>query len=139
MLTRVLLHVVESAHPVNSSMDRSGVDRRVEHMQNRPVLLVDRLDDSAGSEASGVVGLAAGCWIEGGAIENGGRPAVIRVRHLQDGGVEVGRIRLGVVDALGHGRGAPAMGSGMPASAKPRARSRQLSHVPQGRPAASGE
>ena len=130
MLTRVLLHVIEPANPVDlASYTCTRRDRRTHHV-NDVIVLIDGLDNVDRPETTGVEGLPAGCGIERRAIECDERAPVTLAdaRHRR---LERTARRLGVVDALGHRRKA---GSRRPASANPLARSTQLSQRPHGPP-----
>ena len=76
MLTGVLLHVIEPAGPVDDAVHRVVRERRVQHVQDVAVLLVDDVDDAGAAQRAGVERLPAGGRIEGGAIEDHARPAV---------------------------------------------------------------
>jgi hypothetical protein len=128
MLASVLLHVIESAHPVDIAAHRRTVDeRRTQHVDD-VVVLVDGLDDFDIAEATGVERLAAGRRIERGAIEMhcGTAVALENASHHRVEGAALGFL---VVEPLGH---RCSRGSGTPTSAKPAARSTQLSHRPHG-------
>src|SRR4029450_10827403 len=88
-----------------------------------PILPTHTVHDPRAAEGSGIARLPAGCRIERGPIEHeaGGTP---NVAHVDDRGVELLQIRIGVVEAFGHGW---RTGSSAPASRKPFARRRQLS------------
>jgi hypothetical protein len=74
MLACVLLHVIESAHPVDVAFNRgSGSDRLIDEVPDRAVIIFLHLLDcnldvrsSSGysSEQSGVERLAAAGWVE---------------------------------------------------------------------------
>ena len=136
VLAGVLLHVIESPGPVDLAVDGgAGGERPIQHVGDLTVLAVDHLEHGGIAQPPRVERLTARGRIERGAVERHPGPAVL-VAGRGDGGVERGRERVGVVEAFGHGRSR--RGSGTPASAKPFARSRQLSQRPHGDRSADG-
>ena len=102
MLAGVLLHVIELLRPVDGAAHTgAGVDRAIGQMDD-VLLLVDDIDDTSIAERARVERLAARRWIEGGVIQTQ-REEVLPALATGDGGVERGAIRLGVVEASGHG------------------------------------
>ena len=77
---------------------RSPADRSVQQVGDA-LALVDHVHDIGVAEPAGVERLAAGGGIERGAVEVD-PPAVVRA--VDDGGVELGQVGVGVVQALGH-------------------------------------
>ena len=99
VLAGVLLHVVEPAGPVDAAGRPAG--ERLGRAGGRCARLVHHVEDGDPAEPAGVVRLAAGGGIEGGAVEID--PAAV-LGPVHDGGVEVAEVGVGVVQALGHGR-----------------------------------
>ena len=101
----------------------------LDDVHNRAVVSVDDVDHAGAANRSGIERLTAGCRVERGAIEHDAGAAG-DVADVDDTGIELGEIRIGVIETLGH---ECSTGSVMPASRKPLARSRQLSQRPHGR------
>ena len=107
MLPRVLLHVIEAACPIDlavhgiASFEFYVLSSQFRHVSDRSVLLVDDLDDSERAEAAGVERLAAGGWIEGGAIQRH-QQAIVAAIEARDRRVKRPEIRVGVIEAVGH-------------------------------------
>ena len=99
VLAGVLLHVLESALPVDCAVDRSDSGLAIEHVHD-VVVSIDDVDDARVAKRPGVERLPAGGRIERGAIEDDGRLAV-ELLGMDDGGVELDGVGVGVVEALG--------------------------------------
>src|SRR5205814_3453821 len=144
MLAGVLLHVIESARPVDCSVyGIADLERAVLHyVGDRPAVIVDNIDHAQPPQGPGVERLAARRGIEGRAIERDAK-SIAGALDAGDGRFELAQGRIVVVEAVGHVRipAAQAQASSRsttPASSKPFARSTQLSQRRQGRPCASG-
>ncbi len=149
VLPRVLLHVIETARPVDLAADATGGRGAVHHVQNPPIVGLHDVDDSSAGERPQVERLPARRGVKRGAVEHDGRLPLMR-RRLDDIGVERLQVRVVVIKTLSHhwvpgplvpGPAVPgpsARGSIAPASLKPRARSTQLSQWPHGRPSGCG-
>jgi hypothetical protein len=68
MLAGVLLHVIETARPVNAAVDSVRGDFLVDDVGDFLAIIADVENVGFGKLAQ-IVGLAAGSWIEKGAIE----------------------------------------------------------------------
>ena len=95
-------------------------------MDDGSIVSVDDVDDPRVAERTGVVRLPSRRRIERRSIEHDRRPAVVRCA-LDDGGVELPQVGIGVIEPFRHALLRFTTGSAMPASLKPRARSTQLS------------
>ena len=103
VLAGVLLHVLEAARPVDRARGTRSLAAasRFDHVQDRAVVPIDDVDDARAAERAGVERLAAGCRIERGAVEHDGRrPSCAPTPTIC--GVELGQVRIGVVETLGH-------------------------------------
>jgi hypothetical protein len=69
MLTGVLLHVIETARPVDAGGNAAGRDRAVHHMKYVVVFQVADIENVGFAELAKIVGLAAGGGIEMRLIE----------------------------------------------------------------------
>ena len=105
VLAGVLLHVLEAAGPVDPPAHQARLDLSLDEMNDAAVVFVDDLDDASGAERARIERLAARGRVKGRAIEHDGVPSGISGDRLDahDGRLELGRVRIGVVDALGHG------------------------------------
>src|SRR5262249_32073972 len=120
VLAGVLLHVVEASRPVDGAVhDRTGFGVRGSgfggpvlgagfgfwcrfyDMCDCAVILVPDLDDAEGTERAGVERLSARGGIERRAVERDDGAAAARLDAL-DAGVKFPKIRVGVVQAVGH-------------------------------------
>jgi hypothetical protein len=111
VLAGVLLHVIEAPRPIYRAADRLSVVQGpwslvrpwswVQDVRDRPVFLVDHIDNAKVAQPPGVERLAAGCGIERGAVEDHAE-AFRRAVHAHHGGVERLEVRIGVVEASGH-------------------------------------
>src|SRR5690242_7374239 len=136
MLTGVLLHVVEPALPVDDTMDlvadsqscNTGARQHVNDVVT--ILVVVYIDHAGAAEQTDIEGLAARGGIKAAPVQ-GDQRAIGLTLHVQDRGIELQEIRIGVIEAFGHDLAASS-GSTTPASANPLARSTQLSHRPHG-------
>ncbi len=72
MLAGVLLHVIQPARRIDLALHRrSHRDGFADEVQNRAVVIpIQHVDDVASTQAAAIEGLATGCGIEGGAIED---------------------------------------------------------------------
>jgi hypothetical protein len=148
VLAGMLLHVLETPRPIDPSVDWSRSrwlrrtpfqSARFEHVDDRAVVSIHHVDDRRVSQAAGIERLPSRGRVERRPIEHHGGPPLVRLGS-KDARVELCRVRVDVIETFGHGRDLPAWpaGSTRPASSKPRARRRQLSHSPQGRPSGPG-
>src|SRR5678816_276413 len=103
MLTRVLLHVIEAARPVDLASHAITGGQRPADDVNDLGILVDRLDDLDRAKTTDIKGLTAGCRIERRAIEHDDR-AALSLGGARDSRLERSARRLGVVNAIGHRR-----------------------------------
>ena len=69
VLTGVLLHVVESATPIDLALDLRERKRLLEDM-NDPPILIENVGDGQSTDASGVVRLTARCRIESRLVQH---------------------------------------------------------------------
>ncbi len=139
VLAGVLLHVVESPCPIDAPVHGSRRQLAVEDVQDAAVVPIDHVHDRRGAEVADVEWLPAGRRIKRRAVEEDANEASMSIRSRfdsHDRRVELGDVGIVVVNAVGHG--IPVAGSSIPASANPRARMRQLSHLPHGAPDGSG-
>ena len=134
MLSRVLLHVLEAAIPVDPPVRRARQHLAFDDVQHHSVITIDDVHHARVTEGAGIEGLTTRRRIEGRAVENGGCATLRVADHVEDRGVEFLQVGVGVVEAIGH----RITGSATPASAKPAARRRQLSHRPQTVPSGAG-
>ena len=98
MLSGVLLHVIEPAHPVDLAAHAVLGQWGGQEMDD-PVVLVRDIPHLHTSKPPGVEGLAAGGRVEGGAVEIDPPPIV---RTVDDVGLELAEVGVGVVETLGH-------------------------------------
>ena len=98
MLSGVLLHVIESARPIDATRDRTLAHGRVEQVGNA-LAFVDHVADRGVAECAGVVRLAAGCRVESRMVEVHAASVVGAIHHAR---VEFGAVGVGVVEACGH-------------------------------------
>ncbi len=105
VLAGVLLHVLEAARPIDPPAHRTARNLPFDHVHDAAVVFVDDVDDAGAAERAGIERLAAGRGIEGRAVEHDGVTCGDAGHRLgrHDRGVELGGVRVGVVDALGHG------------------------------------
>ena len=144
VLAGVLLHVIEAARPVDEAVhDRAHLrGNAADHVHHVAHVVVLHLDDRCAGEGAEVVWLSAGGWVERRAIEPDRRVRAARLRP-HDRRIKRRCGWLAVIQAVGRGHGAApyyltSAGSGIPASANPRARNTQLSHRPQAWPFSPG-
>jgi hypothetical protein len=70
MLTRVLLHVIEPARPVDLTCNRrANLDRTIDDVGDPTIVSIDHIDYAYWAECSGVERLTPGRWIERCSIE----------------------------------------------------------------------
>jgi hypothetical protein len=137
MLPGVLLHVLESARPIDDTVHIAGFDPALHDMQDGTIVSVDDIHDRRGSEPSCVERLSARCRVERRSIEDGGGAPVVHL-DAQHARIELGHVGVVVIQTLGQRATSRVTGSVMPACANPRARSRQLSQRPHGAPDGNG-
>jgi hypothetical protein len=102
VLSRVLLHVIEPARPLDDALDqRARLERTIDHVHDALILMVDHVEHRASAQGAEIVRLSAARRVEGGPGERNLEPAVPgrAGRHLR---FEFGQIGVGVVDAFGH-------------------------------------
>ena len=77
MLAGVLLHMIQTARPIDSSFySRANFGRpSLNHMQHAVLFIVDTFDHAQTVERAGVAGLTAAGGIKSRAIERDGSPA----------------------------------------------------------------
>ena len=136
MLPGVLLHVIETARPVDGSgYGRAHLERPVHDVYDAHLVPVHHLEHAPAAERAGVVRLPARRG-----IERRGREHDLEVRSggraRDHGRLALLAVGIGVVQTVDHGFGT--RGSVTPASANPAARSRQLSQWRHGWPPGSG-
>ena len=103
MLARVLLHMIEPPRPVDLPAHLGPLrERRRDDVHHAAILEVDHVINPHPAEHPRVEGLPAGRGIERRTIEHDGR-APVTIEHLSDGAAESGQVRVGVVEAEGHG------------------------------------
>ena len=103
VLARVVLHVIETAVPVDDAMQRlsdSQLPVALHHVDD-VIVVVRHVDDRERAEPSGVERLAARGGIERTAIQPD-RAAVAARVDAYDHGIELAAVRVVVVEALGH-------------------------------------
>ena len=96
----VLLHVIETAGPVDLRGDLAGFDRRVQHVQDVAGAFL-RVDDFHTADRSAIARLSSAFRIERGAVENSGRTSV-QIADLEHAGAKRLQIRILQVEAFGH-------------------------------------
>src|SRR3990172_2169556 len=109
MLTRVLLHVVEAARPIDDAMHvRSNLNGIAvfDNVRHTAVAFVDDLDHSRAAKCADVAGLASGGGIETRAIQTHARMPASSL-DAQDRCVELSAIWIEVVEPLGHSVSSP--------------------------------
>ena len=109
MLTRVLLHVIESTRPVHDSANSlpDTRHRSIDNVHNSATLIVDHVDHAGCAQRSGIERLTTCGGIKRRAIEaHAVADAVDASGHkpfnTDDGGVEFAFIRVVVVQAFCH-------------------------------------
>jgi hypothetical protein len=102
----MLLHVIEAAEPIHLAGGRPLWQGVGQQMSDARAFLhdVDHLDTP---QASVVERLATGRGIERRAIQI--NPAAI-VCSLYNGGVKIGKVRVGIIEPIGHGNPMPQRG-----------------------------
>ena len=101
MLTGVLLHVVESPRPV----DRAGhgaCERCGDQVEHAVLTVFDHVRHRYPTQRTGIVRLAAGRRIEGGAVEDHRQSVAMGLRR-EHGRVELREVAISVVQPLCHG------------------------------------
>ena len=137
MLAGVLLHVIDAAGPVDPPGDlRSGLQAAFHHMHHVPVVAILDIEDRETAESPRVERLASGRGIKRGAIEDDLR-TLARLAAGADKRLELPKLGVVVIETIRHAPTRPA-GSGIPTSAKPRARSTHESHRPHAAPPGPG-
>ena len=102
MLSRVLLHVIEPAQPIDLAMN--GVidirHRTLDHMQNAFVFNVDAIDHARLAQRSRVAWLAAASGIKRCAIERDRYGSVVALAYADDASIEFEEPRIVVIESL---------------------------------------
>jgi hypothetical protein len=101
----MLLHVVEAAWPVHSSRHPVRDKWSIEQVRD-PVTLVDHVRDAHASELPGIERLATRRGIERGPVEIDAPRAV---ESINDGGLKITGVRIGIIDSVGHREPGPGM------------------------------
>jgi hypothetical protein len=103
VLPGVLLHVIETARPVDTPHDaRTGCQRAtLDDVQHVAPLVVDDVHDARGVQRAGIERLPSGGRVEGGAVQPDDLPAVGRP-DVEHGRLELRRVAVSVVDAFSH-------------------------------------
>src|ERR1700682_1208970 len=96
----VLLHVIESARPVDLGRDLAGLQRLGEEVEHGPAPLLG-IEDLHTAQRPPVAGLAAPFGIERSAIEDGGGPSV-QLADLQHAGAEGPEVGIPEIETLCH-------------------------------------
>src|SRR5262252_8217950 len=100
VLPSMLLHVVESARPVDGTMDRLSLREPLlafDHVLQRSVLILDDVDDEDRVEDASVERLTARGGIKGGSVQLNDRAAVALANSF-DRRVEFAAVRVVVID-----------------------------------------
>jgi len=106
MLTRVLLHMVATAHGIDRAVDlRSRSQGRRRKVQYASIFLVGNFSNgdllAIGCQHSKIVNLAAAGRIKSSAIEHDGRSA-IALKGFDHASVKVVKKRIVIVEAFSH-------------------------------------
>src|SRR5687768_21829 len=100
MLTRMLLHMVESARPVHVPPDaRVGLELAIDKVADGAVFLLEDVEDVGVAERAGIEGLPARRRIERRAIEND-LPSIALQVYFAHHSVELDQIRVGIVQTI---------------------------------------
>src|SRR5512147_2104692 len=99
MLSAMLLHVVETALPVDLGADFAGRNRRVQDV-GHALFLIDYLDDVRSAERTHIEGLAAGRGIERRSVQIYAPAVVAGFDHAR---AEFLEVAVPVVKTFGHG------------------------------------
>src|SRR3989442_5823851 len=100
MLSVVLLHVVESARPIDPGGDLTGLDRPVQQVQNGAAALL-RIDHPGCAQGAAIARLSTSLGIERGAIEDRCRLS-LEFADLQHARLKRLEIRVLQVEAFRH-------------------------------------
>src|SRR6185503_3332842 len=105
VLSRVLLHVIETAGPINSSFNCSPDfwGTSLNHVQYAVVFIVNALDDPRCADCAGVARLAAPSGIESSAVERDGCPTANALTLIHDASFKLDQMRVFVIKAFGYG------------------------------------
>ena len=103
VLPRVLLHVVEPPRPIYTPAHRRAHLRRstFDDVQHAVAFGVNALDHARPAERARVCGLSAARRVEGRAVERDDRALGVGGRDRGDEGVELGQVRVRVVEPFG--------------------------------------
>jgi hypothetical protein len=71
VLSRVLLHVLEAAIPVDPAVCRARQHLAFDDVQHRSVITIDDIHNTRVTEGAGIEGLTTRCRIEGRAVKDG--------------------------------------------------------------------
>src|SRR5207253_442518 len=100
MLSVVLLHMIESARPIDPGGDLAGLDRPIQQVQNgAPALL--RIDNAGCAQGAAIARLSTSLGIERGAIEDRCRLS-LELADLQHARLKRLEIRVLQVEAFRH-------------------------------------
>src|SRR5205085_11598800 len=69
-LAGMLLHMIETARPVNATVDVAARHRSINEMKHAIILAILHIEDVGVAKLSEIVGLAARRWVKQGLIEN---------------------------------------------------------------------
>src|SRR3979411_1194468 len=98
MLAGMLLHVIETALPVDNAANFGGLHGRG-YLMRDPVVFVDNFDDIDAAQLPDVEGLTTGRGIKRRAIEINPEPVRTLVDHT---GWEFGQVAVVVIKPIGH-------------------------------------
>jgi hypothetical protein len=111
VLPGVLLHMIETARPIDAAVDLTFSQLPFNDVRDRAVVSIDDVDHPCAAEIAHVVRLPARRRIERGAIEHGHEPSLdsagdrpgtpLDALDADHRRVELLRVRIGVVDAIG--------------------------------------
>ncbi len=131
VLPGVLLHVIEPARPVHDPRHlHADVERRVQHMQDRPVgLAIDDVHHSPRPQRADVVRLAAGGGIEGGLVQHD-EGTIFENTGLDDASLKRRQMAVGVIETVGHVDSASVVGGASAPQSEHRIESHRLRRSP---------
>jgi hypothetical protein len=105
VLPRVLLQMIETARPINPSLDlRAHLRRRAfdDVPHDARLFFVNAFDDARRAERACVARLAAASRVKRGAVERDGEASRPFVRDVEDARVELREMRVVIIEAFGH-------------------------------------
>jgi hypothetical protein len=105
VLSGVLLHVIQSAQPVDSAFDKSTYVRRpsLDYVQHAFFLIVDTLHHPQSIKGAGVAGLASTSWVESRTVQSDRRPSTHAFGPIDNARVEFDQMGILIVETFGWG------------------------------------